>query len=258
VGSTAINNLFYLPDRTTGKLCVYILDIFFYTHVAQVNHSVTHLVSMGDSTEYLTSGEIMSKRLNISVSDELALRMEPLKGEFNVSKVCANAIDKEVTMQENIQSAFGEGEYSEVISRLRRDLEERNQRSRELLSSDVYDFGKKLVETEELSVIEMIAEDGIQGFRDELEQIGGLDNYDLRSYLEDPLPQDERNQRISDLAAAFRLCDEIMDLFESWPDQSNHEEFEDSLHAGVMSVWKKIKPAVYGDVPPSSPSTEEE
>jgi len=72
----------------------------------------------------------MTKRLNISVSDELAARVREHKGHLNISAVCAEALERRCkTLERNKE---GESAMQEVISRFRAQKAEIETESKEL------------------------------------------------------------------------------------------------------------------------------
>lgn len=64
----------------------------------------------------------MTKRVTISISDELAERLEPWRSRINVSRVCAEALAKQVAVLEDLPKEVLE--LQEVISRLRQEKPE--------------------------------------------------------------------------------------------------------------------------------------
>lgn len=58
----------------------------------------------------------MTKRINISLADDLFERLERVKSDLNLSAICAKAIDSEVTYQELLRQN-GRGKES-IIKRL--------------------------------------------------------------------------------------------------------------------------------------------
>ena len=56
-------------------------------------------------------------RLSITIPDELAERLEPLRDRLNLSKICTEAIDREVAMMTDLPTDVKE--FADLIARLR-------------------------------------------------------------------------------------------------------------------------------------------
>jgi len=62
----------------------------------------------------------MSQRINISIPIELYDRVKPFREKINMSKLCQEAIEKEVTKREEFDKRIGQSpEIEEIIKRLR-------------------------------------------------------------------------------------------------------------------------------------------
>lgn len=184
----------------------------------------------------------MSKRLNISVSDELASRMEPFKKEFNVSKVCANAIDKEVTMLEKVQINLGSGEYSEAIARLRKSRTLFDEYSQETLENEWCEWGKEYAKNEaSFELLELDIDIA------EIDTQSDLDKFDLSHAVKESL----RELIFDQFYVEFMGLDSI-------GREVDYNGLICCFQHGMSEFWKNIRPAVISDIDLSSPSSEEE
>src|SRR3989440_9119028 len=78
----------------------------------------------------LIKGIVLMARLNITLPDALYARLERLRDRINLSKVCATALEKEVTMLEE-QPAFTDPRIARLVQRLQSTRERWHQRGYE-------------------------------------------------------------------------------------------------------------------------------
>ena len=85
----------------------------------------------------------MTQRISISVSDELYGRLQNFKADINVSKLCQEAIKKEIKKKEDFQIRItAKPELNEIIKRLRREKMESDIKISELGRIDGIEWAK--------------------------------------------------------------------------------------------------------------------
>lgn len=93
----------------------------------------------------------MAQRVTVTISDSLAKRLDAVKANFNISAVCQEAIEHEVTRQELIQK--GSEDMDNVIERLKMEKEKYNEQYIEQGRKDGYSDGKKMEYDEIMEIV---------------------------------------------------------------------------------------------------------
>ena len=156
----------------------------------------------------------MTKRLSISITDELAAQVQEHKKQLNVSAVCAEALDRRCkTLESNKQ---GESAMQAVISRFRAQKAETETESKEQGFQMGHSF---ITEEADLSITKDLAN---------FYEMTRHEPWDMWKGLESTLSQDWENQ-IHELAEFVQRND------------LDYGEFAEGFVQGVADVWDRIK-----------------
>lgn len=157
-------------------------------------------------------------RVSITIPDDLAERLEPYRDRMNISKVCARAIERELSDLTELPAAVEE--LNETIARLRMEKDEREER--DYLTG--LDWGRSYAE-EEAEFLEF-------GF---YETLLGHAEPSL-----DELPakvRDDFTYSQNDGASVYEYSPD--DIFVYNPDK-----FAEGWVDGLLAVWEAIKDKV--------------
>ena len=171
----------------------------------------------------------MSKRVNISLPDELVLAMKPFKEEMNVSKICAERLRQEVEALRAAQER--KAEQQDAVLRLRAERLESVEAAKKTRSSlsrrEGYEIGTSWVLR--------------SASYSEIKWLTGV-----------VAPRVEAGERPCDIVASERSeLHLLMPPMESLAQLIDPREFWDGFLQAVIDMWAQIRDAVEQDEPHS-------
>jgi post-segregation antitoxin (ccd killing protein) len=193
----------------------------------------------------------MSQRINISIPDSLFDRLQPYKDAINVSKLCQDAIDREIKKKEDFKMRMNEAPgMEETIARLREEKMMRDKAVTELGRKDGIEWAK-IAHYDDI----MVALDGYHPGRDG--DLAGSLGDDLVRYLEKKINYDPKED-LDDLEENYDDESEdgplprghLLYIFESLPDhvrltEWNHQgveiEYFEGFYEGIREFWNSVK-----------------
>lgn len=93
----------------------------------------------------------MSSVITVRMPDALAERLEPLKGQMNVSEICRNALESKIQMYEAIEQALSDEDVMRgLVDRLKIQKKEASDRSYSMGEEDGKDWAIKEATYQEL------------------------------------------------------------------------------------------------------------
>ena len=166
----------------------------------------------------------MAVNLTITVPEDLQGRLQAVKKNFNVSRICQEAIETEVKRQELLIS--GREDLNDVIKRFRLERAEYLKSSREL----GYKYGLQGLSDIPLKAIEF------------LERHSGLPVKSLSD-----IPYDEINNCIYSMGGLYEVCQGNVGKYEDLEGREiDPDEFLIGFYGGMLELFIKIQDQIYG------------
>ena len=171
-------------------------------------------------------------RTSISLPDDLAERLEPLKGQINISQVCQIALETKVRVHEQIQAALSEEDVMKgLVQRMRIQRAEANDLSYLLGQEDGQHWAIREATYQELH---RWGPDRTlyREPRDEWEFQDALIRYDGGPYLvEDTFPSGTAQQLLEKRRLAMENNAQVFEP----------QAFQMGFLASVRAVWSQVK-----------------